>query len=158
MMPATFWGLIWAKNKCIAASFLPELQGKGNIYSKLLGSLLLSDCIWTSWRHRQGLNWLCILPKSHIWEKFGNGNPLQCSCLENPGDGGAWWAAVYGVAQSWIWLKRLSNSSSSSNSVRYSGWILISSFYREGSWGPEMVLHLIKLVQLVQQEESPGTR
>ena len=29
----------------------------------------------------------------------GNGNPLQCSCLENPGDGGAWWAAVYGVAQ-----------------------------------------------------------
>ena len=30
----------------------------------------------------------------------GNGNPLQCSCLENPGDGGAWWAAVCGVAQS----------------------------------------------------------
>ena len=30
----------------------------------------------------------------------GNGNPLQCSCLENPRDGGAWWAAVYGVAQS----------------------------------------------------------
>ena len=30
----------------------------------------------------------------------GNGNPLQCSCLENPWDGGAWWAAVYGVAQS----------------------------------------------------------
>ena len=29
----------------------------------------------------------------------GNGNPLQCSCLENPRDGGAWWAAVYGVAQ-----------------------------------------------------------
>ena len=31
----------------------------------------------------------------------GNGNPLQYSCLENPRDGGAWWAAVYGVAQSW---------------------------------------------------------
>ena len=31
----------------------------------------------------------------------GNGNPLQCSCLENPKDGGAWWAAVYGVAKSW---------------------------------------------------------
>ena len=29
----------------------------------------------------------------------GNGNPLQCSCLENPRDGGAWWAAIYGVAQ-----------------------------------------------------------
>ena len=44
----------------------------------------------------------------------GNGNPLQCCCLENPRDGGAWWAAVYGVAQSWARLKRLSSSSSSS--------------------------------------------
>ena len=35
----------------------------------------------------------------------GNGNPLQCSCLENPRDGGAWWAAVYGVAQSQTQLK-----------------------------------------------------
>ena len=43
----------------------------------------------------------------------GNGNPLQCSCLENPRDGGAWWAAVYGVAQSRTRLKRLSSSSSS---------------------------------------------
>ena len=45
------------------------------------------------------------------WE--GNGNPLQCSCLENPRDGGAWWAAVYGVSQSRTLLKRLSSSSSS---------------------------------------------
>ena len=44
----------------------------------------------------------------------GNGNPLQCSCLENPSDGVARWAAVYGVAQSWTRLKRLSSSSSSS--------------------------------------------
>ena len=42
----------------------------------------------------------------------GNGNPLHCSCLENPRDGGAWWAAVYGVSQSRTWLKRLSSSSS----------------------------------------------
>ena len=42
----------------------------------------------------------------------GNGNPLQCACLEIPRDGGAWWAAVYGVAQSWTRLKRLSCSSS----------------------------------------------
>ena len=42
----------------------------------------------------------------------GNGNPLQRSCLENPRDGGAWWAAVYGVTQSWTRLKRLSSSSS----------------------------------------------
>ena len=41
----------------------------------------------------------------------GNGNPLQCSCLENPRDGGAWWAAVSGVAQSQTRLKRLSSSS-----------------------------------------------
>ena len=40
----------------------------------------------------------------------GNGNPLQCSCLENPGDRGAWWAAIYGVAQSRTWLKLLSRS------------------------------------------------
>ena len=43
----------------------------------------------------------------------GNSNPLQYSCLENPMDGGAWWAAIYGVAQSWTQLKRLSSSSSS---------------------------------------------
>ena len=48
----------------------------------------------------------------------GNGNPLQCSCLENPRDWGAWWAAVYGVAQSRTWLKRLSSSSSS----KVAGW------------------------------------
>ena len=41
----------------------------------------------------------------------GNGNPLQCSCLENPRDGGAWWAAVYGVTQNRTQLKRLSSSS-----------------------------------------------
>ena len=41
----------------------------------------------------------------------GNGNPLQCSCLENPRDGGAWWAAVYGVAQSRTQLMQLSSSS-----------------------------------------------
>ena len=40
----------------------------------------------------------------------GNGNPLQCSCLENPRDQGAWWAAVYWVTQSWTWLKWLSSS------------------------------------------------
>ena len=42
----------------------------------------------------------------------GNGNPLQCSCLENPRDGGAWWAVNYGVTQSRTQLKRLSSSSS----------------------------------------------
>ena len=45
---------------------------------------------------------------SHIGE--GNGNPPQCSCLENPRDGGAWWAAIYGVTQGQTRLKRLSSS------------------------------------------------
>ena len=44
----------------------------------------------------------------------GNGNPLQCSCLENPKDGGACWVAIYGVTQSQTRLKWLSSSSSSS--------------------------------------------
>ena len=52
-----------------------------------------------------------VAPLSCIGE--GNGNPLQCSCLENPRDGGAWWAAVHGVAQSRTRLKQLSSSSSS---------------------------------------------
>ena len=66
------------------------------------------------WGHEESdtTEWLhFIFSLSCIGE--GNGNPLQCSCLENPRDGGAWWAAVSGVAQSWTWLKRLSSSSSS---------------------------------------------
>ena len=47
-----------------------------------------------------------------------NGTPLHCSCLENPRDGGAWWAAVYGVAQSRTRLKRLSSSSRGGWGVR----------------------------------------
>ena len=52
----------------------------------------------------------------------GNGNPLQCSCLGNPRDGGDWWAAVYGVAQSWTRLKRLSSSSSSGPCLDFLFW------------------------------------
>ena len=61
-----------------------------------------------------------LLPVRHDWTTSpslftlgigeGNGNPPQCSCLENPREGGAWWAAVYGVTQSQTWLKRLSSS------------------------------------------------
>ena len=50
----------------------------------------------------------------------GNGNPLQCSCLENPRDWGVWWAAIYGVTQSQTRLQRLSSSSSSK--VKYRGF------------------------------------
>ena len=48
----------------------------------------------------------------HVCVEEGNGNPLQYSCLENPRDRGAWWAAVYGVTQSKTRLRQLSSSSS----------------------------------------------
>ena len=54
----------------------------------------------------------------------GNGNPLQCSCLEKPRDGGAWWSAIYGVAQSQTRLKRLSSSSSNGHMSK-----LLSQFF-----------------------------
>ena len=67
-----------------------------------------------------GLQSMGSLRVRHDWATYfhfslsctgeGNGNPLQCSCLENPRDGRAWWAAIYGVAQSQTRLKRLSSS------------------------------------------------
>ena len=75
--------------------FLPgESQGRGS----LVGCRL--------WGRIEGLHFPFSL--SCIGE--GNGNPLQCSCLENPRDGGAWWAAIYGVAQSRTRLTWLSSS------------------------------------------------
>ena len=74
------------------------------------------------WRSLVGCSpWGCEELDTTEWLHFhfslscigeGNGNPLQCSCLENPRDGGAWWAAIYGVTQSWTQLKQLSSSSS----------------------------------------------
>ena len=64
----------------------------------------------------------------------GNGNPLQCSCLENPRDRGAWWAAVYGVAQNLTRLKQLSSSSSSRRRTQESAynWSQLRFATREG--------------------------
>ena len=102
-------------------------------------SLLLIYLITRSFERRQWHPTPVLLPgKSHGWRSLvgcspwgreeldtterlpflfslscigeGNGNPLQCSCLENPRDRGAWWVAVYGVAQSLTWLKWLSRS------------------------------------------------
>ena len=64
-----------------------------------------------------GHDWVTSLSLSCIGE--GNSNPLQCSCLENPRDRGAWWAAICGVAQSQTRLKQLSSSSSSSRVSAY---------------------------------------
>ena len=65
-------------------------------------------------------------PQGNIKVKWGpgNGNPLQCSCLENPRDGGGWWAAIYGVAQGWTWLKQLSSSSSKDWALAQENWCL----------------------------------
>ena len=77
---------------------------------------------------------------SYIGE--GNGNSLQCTCLENPRDGGAWWTAVYGVAQSQTQLKRLSSSSSSSSSkmlLEGEEWcivLILAGFCKENSHCP----------------------
>ena len=68
----------------------------------------------------------------------GNGNPLQCSCLENPRDGGAWWAAVYGVSESRTRLKRLSSSSSSSKGMNYPGWWVCGQLWL--SWAARSLL------------------
>ena len=58
----------------------------------------------------------------------GNSNPLQCSCLENPRDRGAWWAAVYGVAQGRERLKQLSSNSSRHHINCFGAIILFNSY------------------------------
>ena len=124
------------------------LPGKSHGRRSLVGCSLWGRSEWdtTEWLHFH-------FSLSCIGE--GNGNPLQCSCLENPRDGGAWWAAVYGVTQSRTWLKWLSSSSSrrkkrnnskqqSSNTI-YSSYTIVSfhsevtdkwdsSLFRFGMW------------------------
>ena len=86
------------------------IQLHSNSFPKSHGRRSLEGCSpWGRW----GLD---TTERLHFHFSFsfigeGNGNPLQCSCLENPRGWGAWWAAVYGVAQSRTRLKRLSSSS-----------------------------------------------
>ena len=77
----------------------PWMEEPGGLQS--MGSLRLGHDWATS------LSLFAFMHWRRKWQR------LQCSCLENPRDGGAWWAAVYGVTQSWTRLKRLSSSSSS---------------------------------------------
>ena len=103
------FGATWDKKERRKRHSTPVLlPGKSHGERNLVG--------YSPWGHWESdtterLHFLFLL--SCIGE--GNGNPLQCSCLENPRDGGAWWAAVYGVTQSWTRLKWLSSSSSSRN-------------------------------------------
>ena len=91
------------------------LPGKSHGWRSLVGSVPWGryESVTTEWLHFH-------FSLSCIGE--GNGNPLQCSCLENPRDGRTWWVAVYGVAQSWTRLKRLSSSSSSMYILLYLKW------------------------------------
>ena len=92
------WRRQWQPNPVL-------LPGKSHGWRKLVGC--------SPWGHEESdmTEWLhCHFSPSCTGE--GNGNPLQCPCLENPRAGRAWWAAVYGVTQSQTWLKRLSSSSS----------------------------------------------
>ena len=101
---SSIWGFLWRRQRHPTPVLLP---GKSHGWRSLVGC--------SPWGHEESdtterlhfhFSLLCI--------GEGNGNPLQCSCLENPRDGRAWWVAVYGVAQSRTRLKRLSSSSSSS--------------------------------------------
>ena len=87
-----------APHSCTLAWKIPWMEEAGR-----LQSMGREELDMTEWLHFH-------FSLSCIGE--GNGNPFQCSCLKNPRDGGAWWAAVYGVTQSQTRLKRLSSSSS----------------------------------------------
>ena len=88
----------------------------------------------------------------------GNGNPLQCSCLQNPRDGGAWWATVYGVAQSRTRLKWLSSSSSSSSTDYLPTSINFCSFITSHSRAGQTFLHTGECIRngLVKREAMQG--
>ena len=90
---------LMASHSSTLAWKIPWMEEPGGLHS--MGSLQV------------GRYWATSLSLSRNGE--GNGNPLQCSCLENSRDGRAWWAAVYGVAQSQTRLKWLSSSSSSNH-------------------------------------------
>ena len=103
-----------ATNSSTLAWKIPWIEEPGRLHS-----MGLSELGTTEWLHFH-------FSLSCIGE--GNGSPLQCSCLENPRDGGAWWAAIYGVAQSQTWLKWLSSSSSKKNLKK--AWVCLWNFTR----------------------------
>ena len=97
----------WRRKWQATPVFLPgESQGRGSMVGCHLWGRTESD---TTERLHFHFSLSCI--------GEGNGNPLQCSCLENPRDGEAWWAAVYGVAQSQTRLKWLSSSRNTTRKI-----------------------------------------
>ena len=97
-----------------------------------------------SWRVRQ--DWATCFSLSTFMHWRGNGNPLQCSCLENPRDGGAWWAAVYGVSHS---------------QTQWSGLVAAAAYMKKsgfpcGSAGKESTCNAGDLVSIPGWGRSPG--
>ena len=106
-------GLILYGTFCASWTWLTISLSMLGTFSTIISSKVFSNPFFFSSSSGTPIIWMLvclILSQRSLWK--GNGNPLQCSCLENPRDGGAWWAAVYGVAQSWTWLNWLSSSSS----------------------------------------------
>ena len=117
-MQSTSWEMLgWRKHKLES-----RLLGEISITSDMHPTPVLLPRKSHGWRSLEGCSpwgrwgsdmteWLHFhFSLSYIGE--GNDNPLHCSCLENPREGGTWWAAIYGVAQNRTPLKRLSSSSS----------------------------------------------
>ena len=103
------------KTKIMASGPITSLQRDGEKVKTVSDFIFLDSKINADSDYRHKIKSRLLLGRTVITNLYslfgeGNGNPLQCSCLENPRDGGAWWAAVYGVAQSRTRLKRLSSS------------------------------------------------
>ena len=116
---------LWSSNKVgrRVISVLGLLPGKSHGQRSLVGcSLWGCEELDTTERLHFHFSLSCI--------GEGSGNPLQCSCLENPRDGGAWWAAVHWVAQSRTRLKRLSSSSSRRGQEQQSRRMASGFYYR----------------------------
>ena len=113
-----YWSGVPLPSPTISHSLLKFLSIESVIVSNYLIlclPLLLLPSIFPSIRvfsNESALHIRCHFHFSLSCIGEGNGNPLQCYCLEHPRDGGAWWAAIYGVAQSWTGLKRFRSSSS----------------------------------------------
>ena len=126
-IPSAFW----LQHRAVLTGLL--LLGSSQVAAEKAMAPHSSTLTWKiPWTEEPGRLWSMGLLESGTTERLhfhfslsrfgeGNGNPLQCSCLENPRDGEGWWAAIYGATQSRTWLKWLSSSSSSSSQVAGSG-------------------------------------
>ena len=109
------WGLVYSTQNKVNTVHLIAEEAMATHSSTLAWKIPWTEetgRLQFPWGHKESLTEQLHFHFSLSCIGEGNGNPLQCSCLENPRDAGAWWAAIYGVAQSWTRLKRFSSSSS----------------------------------------------